>query len=193
MLAARHDDDDDNPLCGENREEDSEWKHRPPRFFWTMTMLPGPFYNTETPQSKVLAYHQCNSYFTTDSVIPSLHSQLLYKPHPEWIAAAQHRNQLLHHRNSEIVEKYNRHTHNLSPLQTSDTVAIQSPLTRQWNTRGKVITTLPNRHYWIRVDGSGRITLRNRRFQRKCKFMTASSATPAAITPTILHFYILIP
>ena len=88
--------------------------------------------------------------------------------------------------NSKIVEK---RTHNLSPLQTSDTVAIQSPLNHQWNTTGKVIAALPNCQYQIRVDGLGRITLRNHCFLRKCKFKTAPKpipfATPAAITPTI--------
>ena len=113
----------------------------------------------------------------------------LFKPHLEWVAAAQRRDELLHHRNSKIVERYNRHTHNLSPLQTGNTVAIQSPLNHHWNTMEKVIATLPNRQYRIRVDGSGWITLRKHHFLRKCKFKTAPkpipSATPAAITPTI--------
>ena len=113
----------------------------------------------------------------------------LYKPHPEWVAAAQHRDKLLHHRNSKIVERYNRHTHNLSSLQTDNTVAIQSPLNHQWNMTGKVITALPNHLYWIRVDGLERITLRNCHFLRKCKYKTAPklipSVTPAAITSTI--------
>ena len=42
----------------------------------------------------------------------------LYKLHLEKLAAAQRRDELLHHRNSKIVERYNRHTHNLSRLQT---------------------------------------------------------------------------
>ena len=113
----------------------------------------------------------------------------LYKLHPRWVAATQCRNELFHHRNTKIIERYNRCTHNLSPLQTGNTVTIQSTLNYQWNTTGKVITALPNRQYWIRVDGLGRITLRNRCFLRKCKFKTAPkpipSVTPAAITPTI--------
>ena len=86
---------------------------------------------------------------------------------------------------TETANRYNRP----HPLQTGDTVAIQSPLNHQWNTTGKVITALPNRQYRIKVDRSGRTTLRNHRFLRKCKFKTASkpipSATSAAITPTI--------
>ena len=41
----------------------------------------------------------------------------LYKPHPKWVAAAQHRDECLHHQNTKIVERYDRHTHNLFPLQ----------------------------------------------------------------------------
>ena len=113
----------------------------------------------------------------------------LYKPHPEWVAAAQYHDQLLHHQYSKIVERYSRHTHNLSSLQTGDTVAIQSPLKHQWNTTGKVNTALPNHQYRIRVDGLRRITLRNRCFLRKCKLKTAPKPIPSArntaTTPTI--------
>ena len=34
--------------------------------------------------------------------IPS--QPILYKPHPEWIAAAQHRKKILHHHNAKIVK-----------------------------------------------------------------------------------------
>ena len=107
--------------------------------------------------------------------IPS--QPFLYKPHPEWIAAAQRRLEILHKCNAKMVETYNRQTHNLCPLQAGDTVTIQSPLNRRWNTTGKIISVLPERQYKIRVDGSGRITLRNRRFLRKCNI----SATPVPI------------
>ena len=116
--------------------------------------------------------------------IPS--QPFLYKPYPEWIVAAQHREEILHKRNAKMVETYNRHTHNLCPLQTGDTVTIQSPLNRQWNTTGKIISVLPKRQYKIRVDGSGRITLRNRRFLRKCKLKPAPTPIPSAtLGPTI--------
>ena len=51
--------------------------------------------------------------------IPS--QPFLYKPHPEWIAAAQRRKEILHKRNAKLVERYNRHTHNLCPLQAGGT------------------------------------------------------------------------
>ena len=115
--------------------------------------------------------------------IPS--QPILYKPHPEWVAAAQRREEMLHHRNAKIIERYNKHTHNLPPLQAGDTVTIQSPIHHRWNTTGKIINSLPDRQYRIRVNGSGRITLRNRRFLRKCEFKPAPTPIPSAtLEPT---------
>ena len=156
-------------------------------------MLPKPSCSTETPQSKVLAYHQCNSYSTTDSVIP-----FLYKPHPEWVAAAQCCEEILHHRNAKIAERYNKYTHNFPPLLAGYTITIQSPLTHRWNVMGKIITVLPDRQYRIRVDGLGRITLRHHCSLRKCELKLTPipilSATPGPITPTsnapLLHPYL---
>ena len=110
----------------------------------------------------------------------------LYKPHPEWIAAVQRLEEILHKRNAKLVEKYNRHTYNLCPLQAGDTVTIQNPLNHRWNTTGKIISVLPERQYKIRVDGSGRITLRNHRFLRKCKLKPAPTPIPSVtLGPTI--------
>ena len=86
----------------------------------------------------------------------------------------------------KLAERYNRHTHDLCPLQAGDTVTIQNPLNRRWNTTGKIIFVLPERQYKIRVDGSGRITLRNRRFLKKCKLKPAPTPIPSAtLGPTI--------
>ena len=97
----------------------------------------------------------------------------------------------------KIVERYNKYTHNLLLLQAGDTVAIQSSLNHRWNTTGKIITAQPDRQYQIRVDGSGRITLKNHRFLRKCKLKPAPTpipnAIPGPITPSSnappLHLY----
>ena len=80
---------------------------------------------------------------------------------------------------------YNKYTHNLLPLQSGDTIAIQSPLNHRWNTMGKIITALPDRQYWTRIDGSGRITLRNRHFLRKCELKPATTQIPSATQRTI--------
>ena len=64
-------------------------------------------------------------------------------------------------------------------------VSIQCTNNGRWNTTGQIIETLPHNQYQIRVDGSGRITLRNRRFLRKLEtpvtphpILSPSNGTP---------------
>ena len=113
---------------------------------------------------------------------------IIYKPNPEWIAAAQRCREILHHCNAKIIKRYNRYIHHLCPLQTSDTEAIPNPLNHQWNTTGKIITVLPDCQYRIRADGSGRIMLRNCCFLRKWEVKTMPtpilSAMPEPTNPT---------
>ena len=89
----------------------------------------------------------------------------LYKPHPEWIAAEK----TLSKRNADLIKRYNRIAHALSPLCKGNTVSIQNPNSHWWDIAGRIVETLPNRQYRIRVAGSGRITLWNCRFLRKLK------------------------
>ena len=109
----------------------------------------------------------------------------LYKPHSEWITAARNREKSLSQRNARLIEKYNRTAHTLRPLLKGQIVSIQSTNNNRWNTTGQIIETLPHNQYRIRVDGSGRITLRNRRFLRKLRtpvtphpILSPSNGTP---------------
>ena len=86
-----------------------------------------------------------------------------------------------------MVERYYRYTHNLCPLWAVDRVAIQSPLNCQWNITGKIIMLVPDHQYRIRVNGSGRLTLKCR-FLRKNKIKAAPNpivcTTSVRITST---------
>ena len=42
----------------------------------------------------------------------------------------------------------------------------QSPSPHKWDRSGVVVESLGHDQYWIKVDGSGCLTLRNRRFLR---------------------------
>ena len=58
----------------------------------------------------------------------------------------------------------------LEPLEEGDTVLVQNqrgPAPKRWERTGDVVEKLGNRQYSIRMHGSGRITLRNRRFLKK--------------------------
>ena len=164
--------------------EDSEWKYKPPRFLGQWQCCPSILQYKITPinsigqsPAQLLSHHWLHN---------SILSQpILYKPHLEWVAVALCHKEILHLCNAKIVESYNRYTHNLSPLRAGDTVAVQSPLNC---TPEKIITVLSDRQYWIRVDGSGSITLRHCRFFRKCKIKATPTpipnATPLSITST---------
>ena len=105
----------------------------------------------------------------------------LYKPHPEWVDAARRRERGLARRDTNMVKRYNRTAHNLHPLSEGDSVSIQDPRNRRWSMAGRVVEVLPNRQYRVRVAGSGRITLRNRRFLRKLSAVTAPAPIPSAL------------
>ena len=80
------------------------------------------------------------------------------------------------------MEAYNRTAHELPSLELCDFVAIQNHRSKRWDRTGTVVEVLANRQYRIRVDGSGRVALRNRRFLKK--LVSASpQLIPAADTP----------
>ena len=62
-------------------------------------------------------------------------------------------------------------THKLQhPLFVGDKVLIQNQAGRfatKWEKTGRIVETHANDQYTIKVDGSGRLTLRNRQFLRK--------------------------
>ena len=110
---------------------------------------------------------------------------ILYKPHAEWIAAPRNREKSLSQHNAQLIEKYNRTAHTLRPLLKGQIESIQCTNNGQWSTTVQIIETLPHNQYRIRVDGSGRITLRNRRFLRKLEtpmtphpILSPSNGTP---------------
>ena len=69
------------------------------------------------------------------------------------------------------------------------------PLSKGINrdTTGQVIETLPNHQYWVRVDGSGRITMWNHWFLQKLEIPTIplpiSSTVPKPPTPNPTRFH----
>ena len=72
-----------------------------------------------------------------------------------------------HMRNEQF---YNKHTSELPELDIGDCVIIQNQhwsYPRRWHTTGKIVEHLGHRQYNVLVDGSNRVTMRNRRFLKK--------------------------
>ena len=85
----------------------------------------------------------------------------------EWQEASDLRAQALARRAVTSIEKQGQE---LSTLRHGDSVQIQNQYgnhPKKWTNTGIVAEVLPNRQYQVVVDGSRRITLRNRKFLRK--------------------------
>ncbi len=106
----------------------------------------------------------------------------------EWRNAADERERALRNRHVKAVECYNEHTKDLPELQERDYVVVQNQdgnHPKRWDKTGRVVGKLPFRQYRIKMDGSNRVTLRNRKFLRKiepvCGHPTGPSLAPSTI------------
>ena len=93
-----------------------------------------------------------------------------YKPHDTWKETLKQRESALRNRHMKIAERLTEHTQCLPPLCVGDFVRIQNQTGRhplKWDRTGRVIEVRQYDQYAIRVDGSGRITMRNRKFLRQ--------------------------
>ena len=93
-----------------------------------------------------------------------------YHPHTTWRESLHLREEALRHRHMRHQETWSEHTKTLPPLQVGDRVRIQNqtgPHPNKWDRTGIVIEVRQFHQYLIRIDGSGRQTLRNRKFLRK--------------------------
>ena len=102
---------------------------------------------------------------------------------PHWRDAWSLKEAALRKRFVRWAERYNERTKSLLPLRVGDRCFIQNqvgPHKRRWDRSGLVVEVLPHKQYRVKVDGSGRLTTRNRRFLRL--FKNASSTVSGANT-----------
>jgi len=93
-------------------------------------------------------------------------------PHirPTWREAWAAKESALKSRFTRSADSLNEHARQLKPLHVGDTCYIQNQTgnsPRRWDKTGIVVETLDHDKYAVKVDGSGRVTMRNRRFLRK--------------------------
>ena len=89
--------------------------------------------------------------------------------HPIWRQAWSAKEEALRARITQTTESLKAHSRPLRPLALGDKVFIQNQqgnYPTKWDRSGTVVDFLGNDQYRIKVDGSGRLTLRNRRFLR---------------------------
>ena len=113
--------------------------------------------------------------------VPSHRSN--YHLHKDWIIAADEREALFAKRNRAVATRYNQHTRALGELAVGTYVLIQTAKNK-WKKQGVIVEKLDHRQYRVKVLGSGRVTLRNRRFLKPCAAITPPAIpAPCPSTP----------
>ena len=87
-----------------------------------------------------------------------------------WQQAWAAKEDALRTRFAKTAERLNAHVRDLQPLYPGDACFIQNQtgnFKKKWHRTGIVMEVLPFDQYRLKVDGSSRLTLRNRRFLRK--------------------------
>ena len=93
-----------------------------------------------------------------------------YEPHGSWKHQMEDREKALRKRHVHMKERLTEHTKTLPNLETGTTVYVQNQMgnfPRKWDKTGVIVESRPHQQYVIRLDGSRRATLRNRKFIRE--------------------------
>ena len=96
--------------------------------------------------------------------------QTRYKPQPEWIMLREDREKALAKRAVSNMEKLDKNCRVLAKLAVGDSVLIQNQVGNhpsRWDITGVVVEVRDHDQYIVKVDGSGRMTIRNRKFLKK--------------------------
>jgi hypothetical protein len=103
----------------------------------------------------------------------------------EWRNTWSQKEFALRKRFTRWSEKINEHAKRLRALDIGDKCFIQNqhgPHKRRWDRSGVVVEVLPHNQYTVKVDGSGRLTKRNRQFLRQYAPATTTIEYPTTTT-----------
>ena len=106
-----------------------------------------------------------------------------YKVDQHWRKILRKRELQMAARGDKVSEKYDRGAKALTPLREGQRVRIQDPTTREWSRSGTILEVGKYRQYKVRLDGSGRPSLRNRRHLKELTDHDPHSHSETASTP----------
>ena len=111
-----------------------------------------------------------------------------YCPHVTWVETLANREKALAKRHSREQEKWSEHTKALPVLTVGDNVYIQNLVgnhPRRRERTGVIVEVRQFHQYVVKIDGSGRLTLRNRQHLRKfIPFNQPRDAVIESLSPT---------
>ena len=99
--------------------------------------------------------------------LPTMREELQQRR--EWLCTKEQREKALSEKYGKIEHDRKQHTKELGAIEIGSSVQVQNqrgnePL--RWEKSGVVVESMGNNQYAVKMDGSGRVTLRNRRFLR---------------------------
>ena len=111
------------------------------------------------------------------------------KLRPEWGAITESREMALAKRVTQPVPEGGKE---LAPLEVGDCVQVQNQTgnhPNKWSSTGAIAGVLPHRQYQVIIDGSRRISLRNRRFLKKILPISRKvfDSSPELVVPPIIR------
>ena len=90
-----------------------------------------------------------------------------YKVSDQWANHLRNRERTMTSSNESIKSKYDEHSRELKPLVVGDKVRCQNVRSKKWDRTGVVVESNEHRQFIIKMDGSGRLSKRNRRHLQK--------------------------
>lgn len=108
--------------------------------------------------------------------------------HPIWRDAWASKEAALRTRFTRTSESLNEHAKALQPLKPGDKCFVQNQTgiaAKRWDRTGTVTEALGHDQYTIKIDGSGRVTKRNRRFLRAFTPATSTMRCDPLVAPPL--------
>ena len=109
-----------------------------------------------------------------------------YRPSREWLVTKEQREIALAKKYAKQEEVWAEHTKTLPELPVGSVVRVQNQTgnkPKRWDRTGLIVEVLPHLQYKVRMDGSGDISLRNRRFLRKITPIQSIIQSPTTAPP----------
>jgi hypothetical protein len=107
-----------------------------------------------------------------------------YRINPHWAQFLTNRERSMAQKNEMVKAEYDQHSKLLTELCKGDAVLCQNAKTKKWDRSGVIVEVGKYRQYSVKMDGSGRLSLRNRRHLQKIKINIPDVPHIVTTTPT---------